>query len=382
MVRNRLRIIPFACGPYSARVEVRCENLKTDRAFGQRNLFEENHDERIDFFAGTASHAPYPDRNTGLRLRDDLRHDPLTERVERFGVTEKIRDVDQNILCQSLNFCGVVLQQSQILIHVPGFDRRHRHAPLNPALQGAVLVEREVIGAVRTQEFDDLRQEVRAVFGRRFAVPLKPRFAAQPMVIGDQGTGNVGDRKHAIDQTRCNGAPWHSVEASVIGFLSDDEAATLFDGPKSDAAVGSVAGEHNANRSLSDLPGERLQQDIEEQSRPLSLDRRDGLKQAAIQRQGYTRWNDVNRIWFDRHTLGRLAHRHLRMPGKELGDQTVMRGVQVLDENESHAGVGGHGVEKFPKHVQSPGGRADADDCDPARDPVCPVPRTPLLAPE
>ena len=66
--------------------------------------------------------------------------DPLGEEVEDLWIAEETGDVDQQVLGKEIEFIRVGVQQSDVAIDILGLDRRHRHAPLDPALQRAGLV--------------------------------------------------------------------------------------------------------------------------------------------------------------------------------------------------------------------------------------------------
>ena len=65
------------------------------------------------------------------------------------------------------------------------------------------------------------------------------------------------------------------------------------------------------------------------QAQPMLTDRKIG-----------TRRNDVEMLGFDRQTIRRLLHLHCRMFGKQIHHKAFVCGVEVLNQNESHADAG------------------------------------------
>ena len=51
-----------------------------------------------------------------------------------------------------------------------------------------------------------------------------------------------------------------------------------------------------------------------------------------------------------------------RGPGQDLGQLALVLGVEVLDERERHAGVGGQLSQELAEGLEPAGGGADADD--------------------
>ena len=97
---------------------------------------------------------------SGGWLRDQVGNDLLRQEIEHLRIAEEAGDIDEQVLGKQVELACVAPQQFEIPIHVIGLDRRHRHAPLDPALQRARLVEREIVGGLRAQKIDDLGQPI------------------------------------------------------------------------------------------------------------------------------------------------------------------------------------------------------------------------------
>ena len=83
---------------------------------------------------------------------------------------------------------------------------------------------------------------------------------------------------------------------------------------------------------------------------------------AVPDRQDMAGTDDVDMIRLDRHAILDLVHRHRGMPGEDLGHHAFAVRREVLDQDERHAAVRPHGVEKLGESFQAARGGADADD--------------------
>ena len=81
-------------------------------------------------------------------------------RSNTFGSRKKLVTLMSKSLARRSSSLASLPQDFEIAIHVIGLDRGHRHAPLDPALQRARLVEPEIMGGLRAQKIDDLRQPI------------------------------------------------------------------------------------------------------------------------------------------------------------------------------------------------------------------------------
>ena len=96
----------------------------------------------------------------GRVAADQVGNDLLRQEIEHLRIAEEAGDIDEQVLGKKIELACVAAQNFEIAIHVIGLDRRHRHAPLDPALQRARLVKREIMGGLRAQKIDDLGQPI------------------------------------------------------------------------------------------------------------------------------------------------------------------------------------------------------------------------------
>ncbi len=66
-------------------------------------------------------------------------------------------------------------------------------------------------------------------------------------------------------------------------------------------------------------------------------------------------------VGLERHAVRRLLHRHRRMPGQQIDHHARMRRIEMLDQDERHAGVAGERIEQ-PADGFEPAGRGAEPD--------------------
>jgi hypothetical protein len=114
----------------------------------------------MGFLAGAATGDPDAQGLIGRVLADQIGNDLCGEQIEHLRIAEEAGDVDEQVLGEKIEFAAVAPQDLQVLRHVVGLDRRHRHPPLDPALQRARLVQPEIIGGLGPQKIDDIQQNI------------------------------------------------------------------------------------------------------------------------------------------------------------------------------------------------------------------------------
>ena len=184
----------------------------------------------------------------------------------------------------------------------PAVDRRHRHAPLDPALQRARLVEREIMGGLGAQKIDDLRAANPApVLSGSASFPACA--CDRPPAVFDERIGDFGDRKHKVHRARHDRAARHAVIAGLVGILRDDESAFFLHRFQSEAAIGAGSRKDHADGARAIFLGQRMQQKIEGQ--PRAVTRLWAAKDAARRwrRTDSSGRNDIKMIALDRHSF-------------------------------------------------------------------------------
>ena len=107
-------------------------------------------------------------------------------------------------------------------------DRGHRHPPLDPPLQRAWLVEREIMGGLGAQQLDDPRQPV-----LRSPCALSSRTGAGSASAADcrSASGMFADRQHEVDRAVMIALRGMPSIAGFVGILRDHQAAAVPSSP-------------------------------------------------------------------------------------------------------------------------------------------------------
>ncbi len=90
------------------------------------------------------------------RLRQKRRDDLFSQLLPRRRIAEKAGHADEQLLEQELRLLGVLLEKPDV--GRDPVDLVEAHAPLDPAVDGALLVQGEVLAGLRPQEDEDLLQ--------------------------------------------------------------------------------------------------------------------------------------------------------------------------------------------------------------------------------
>ena len=198
---------------------------------------------------------------------NEVGDDLLSQQIEGWSVAEEARDVDEQVVCQKLEFVRVVPQGLEIAIHAIGLDRGHRHAPLDPPLQGSRLVQSEIVRGLQAQKLYNLGQPKRRLVRRERSV-LHPR-EDHPPAVGNQRIRNFGDWQHKIHGARRDCAPRHAVKARLVRLLSDDQAAALLDRLQTKSAIRPAPRKNNRCGPRAAILGQGLEQKVEGQTRAM-----------------------------------------------------------------------------------------------------------------
>ena len=120
-----------------------------------QRLFEDD-GQGIGLLPGRAAGHPGPQRLTGRAAGQERRDDFRLQLFPRRRVAEKARHPDQELLEEQLQFLGILLQEPDVggdLVNLVD-----AHAPLDPAVDGGLLVEGKVVARLRPQQDHDLFQ--------------------------------------------------------------------------------------------------------------------------------------------------------------------------------------------------------------------------------
>src|SRR5208282_2219953 len=182
-----------------------------------------------------------------------------------------------------------------------------------------------------------------------------------PTVFGE-GFGNLRYREHEVHGPRHDRAPRHAVKLGVVRILRDDEPALFLDRLQPQAAVAAGSRENDADRAVAQLFRQRAQEEVERQACTVALPRFGESQGTAADREIGTRRNEIDMLALEPHPVRCLLHLHRRMAGQQIDHHAHMRRIEMLDQNEGHAGAGRERGEQPPGGIEAAGRGAKPDD--------------------
>ena len=139
------------------------------------------------------------------------------------------------------------------------------------SLQGALLVDAEVKPGRVSQQRDDLREL--AGCGSRGRLRRVRGSRPHSAKLRKNEFGNFSDRRDEIDGAGRDRAARHAIEFGFLGILSDHETAFFLDRKSPNAAIRTGARQDDADGLLAASLRERIQEEVEGQSRAALLRR-------------------------------------------------------------------------------------------------------------
>ena len=134
---DRCRVEAFTRAGNGVRVDIGGEYLELDVSPRGGDLFTEKHGKRISLFARAAAGYPDTQRLIGRIVADQFWNDLLREKIEDLLIAKEAGDIDEEIFDEAIQLGCVAAQGLEVAIHFIGLDRRHRHAPFDPASECA-----------------------------------------------------------------------------------------------------------------------------------------------------------------------------------------------------------------------------------------------------
>jgi hypothetical protein len=314
-------------------VNVGRQDLDLEGAAARRQALVEEHGDRIRFLAGRAAGHPDPDVLVGVGAIDQLRDDPMLERLEGFLVAKEASDADQEVLVERAELARIAADLLDIGVDV---ERPvERQAALDSARDRAGLVVREV-DAVFVAEQPKNRFDA-ALFDRWLG---RFRLHAPLGQFGQRQRDFLG-RQHLIDLSGAQRAERHAVELGRIGAFAQHHPACLADFLHAPRAVAAAARQDDCHRAIANVVGERAEEKIDRQRQPVT-----GV--AVVQQQPplpddhfLHRRQQIDDVGLDRHVVFGLTDAQLGAPRQQLVHQALEVGREMLEHHERHTDVGG-----------------------------------------
>ncbi len=333
---------------------VGAEDLDGNLAAVVAQELEQADGDGVDLLARRAAGNPNADGRVAGAILAELREHEGAQRLERLGLAEEARHVDEHLLAERGGLAGIAPEQLEISGQVA--QAAQQEAPLQTSAQGGVLVAREVDAARLAHHQEDLLVvRVLASLGRgpgeRWSVPADAHnLPGQPRRGQDDVDAPGGDRalRHAAVLRR--------------GVLGERDPALALDDLDAFGPVEAAAAEHDAHGQAVAIQGERLEEAVDGQVHAPDLDARPDLKRAPADEQPCVGRQAVDVVDLDRDSVGRGGDGHGGGAAEDLDQATLVMGIEVMDDDQRDAGVGPQLPQQLGRGRESAGRCADPHD--------------------
>ena len=195
---------------------------------------------------------------------------------------------------------------------------------------------------------------------RRRALPLPLRTSCRPYLASISGIFATGStRSTAPVMIALRGMPSYSASSGSCAMTSPPFSLTAFSprlpSPPVPERITQIA------RSPSSSANERRKKSNGRRA-PWRSARFREAQRAVADREIGTRRNEIDMLALERHPVRRLLYFHRRMAGQQIDHHARMRRIEMLDQNEGHAGAGRERVEQPADSIKAAGRGAEPDD--------------------
>src|SRR6185437_17071302 len=125
--------------------------------------------------------------------------------------------------------------------------------------------------------------------------------------------------------------------------------------------IHAIAREDDADGAIALVGGEAFKELVDGEIHAISAAAWFELENAFGNFKGAGWWNHIDVIRLDHGLVGDFHDGHFGGAGKEFGEFAFVGRVEVLNKDESHAGLGGNFFQKLRKGFVAAGGGANAD---------------------
>lgn len=288
----------------------------------------------------------------------DLGEDAGLESVEHLGIAEETGNVDEHVLIEGLDFGGIGLDVLNVILDLVHFV--DDHAALDAAENGGLAIVSEVHAGGLAQELENLVEA--AIFGRSELHEFAGTIAPDVGMAGDAGelTSNQLGRKDVVHAAGGDGTARHAVVFGGSVILSEGDAAVGLNFGEPGGAVAAGTREDDADGVMALLLGESAHEVVNGHVKAAGIAAGRELKAVIGDGHRSIGRNDINMIGLDAHAAGDFLDAHGGFLGEQFGEEAVMLGVEMLDEDEGHAGIGGQVGDEFGEGFDAAGGGADS----------------------
>jgi hypothetical protein len=211
------------------------------------------------------------------------------------------------------------------------------HAPQDAPADGGDLVIDKIHFAVTFEQAEDFfQQALFAVEGVGVGLAIRRQGLNANQFVRD-----AGGRKNVVGYACFDGAAGHSVVLGGFKILDKGDAAAVLDGGQADGSVGGGSGEDHADGVGRLILGQRTEECVDRHVVATAGWARDEMQHAI--RDGHLRvWREnVDGIKLDSHPVCHLMNGKRGGPGQQFNHCALVGGIEMWDENEGDAGIGG-----------------------------------------
>ena len=173
--------------------------------------------------------------------------------------------------------------------------------------------------------------------------------------------GDVARVHDEVGAARSDRAAGHRVVFSGT-ILREGDATFGFNSFQSEGAVGSSAGEDDADGAFALVQRKRFEKGVNGARQSARAGAGPDFQNAPGDAQMSVMRDNINVVGFDAEIMGGLADGHGGGPRQDLRERAVVGGVEMLHEDEAEAGVGLEALQQLREGLKTAGGSANADD--------------------
>ncbi len=142
------------------RVEIGREDLQHRGVGAGAGHFRQQHGDRVRFLPRCTAGNPHPHLVLRVLVLEQPRHDRVLEYSERLRIAKEVRDADQQLALERLNFVRVIPQEHRVRLDARQFVQLLPPADAPEHCRSLVL--REVVTGTKPDQRQDVRQHVEA----------------------------------------------------------------------------------------------------------------------------------------------------------------------------------------------------------------------------
>ena len=180
--------------------------------------------------------------------------------------------------------------------------------------------------------------------------------------ILDELAGHLVDRELQVDRARGDRVRRHLriARRRVVGDLGDCQPAPLLDRLGPERSVMPEAGQDDGDRVFTAILGERGKKYVDRVALAPARRMPRKTQPPAPQQRHRVGGQDIDPVRFERCAVARRLDRQARRAGEDLRQGAVLAFAEMRHDNERHAGIGRHRLEKPLQRLDTAGRRADA----------------------